>query len=206
MIPGTFLSIYVIFYTKKSEAPQGLLTFYSFVAFLMAIAWINWTSNCVVDLLKLFGFITGLPQALLSLTILAWGNSLGDMSADMAMTKKGFGEMGVTATMAGPIFNILVGQGISTTLTFLSHSSVKDPYISFSIFKSDGVTWNPSGTLPLTLILGEFGILVFLMFNALKNKFVLNFYISLMQAGLYLAFIIFLCVYSVVKDVQVGDG
>ena len=46
---------------------------------------------------------------MLSLTVLAWGNCLGDMASDVAMTKKGFGEMGVTATMAGPIFNVLVG-------------------------------------------------------------------------------------------------
>jgi sodium/potassium/calcium exchanger 6 len=75
----------------------------------MSIAWVNFTSNCVVDLLKLFGFITTLPQALLSLTVLSWGNSLGDVSADVALTKKGFGEMAITATMAGPLFNILVG-------------------------------------------------------------------------------------------------
>jgi Ca2+/Na+ antiporter len=31
------------------------------------------------------------------------------MSADTAMTRKGFGEMAITATMAGPIFNILIG-------------------------------------------------------------------------------------------------
>lgn len=53
--------------------------------------------------------MTGLPQSLLSLSILAWANSLGDLSADVAMTKKGFGEMAMTATVAGPVMNILVG-------------------------------------------------------------------------------------------------
>ena len=43
------------------------------------------------------------------MTVLSWGNSLGDVSADVALTKRGFGEMAITATMAGPIFNILVG-------------------------------------------------------------------------------------------------
>ena len=92
------------------------MTVYSLLAFLMSVAWINFAANGVVDLLKLFGFVTTLPQALLALTVLAWGNSLGDMASDIAMTKKGFGEMGVTATMAGPIFNVLVGQGLSTMI------------------------------------------------------------------------------------------
>ena len=60
--------------------------------------------------------ITGIPLSLFALTIIAWGNCLGDMSADVAMTKKGFGEMAIAGTMAGPIFNILMGQGLSLTI------------------------------------------------------------------------------------------
>jgi Ca2+/Na+ antiporter len=41
------------------------------------------------------------------------------MSADVAMTIKGYGEMAITGTMAGPIFNILMGQGASTTIKIL---------------------------------------------------------------------------------------
>ena len=79
----------------------------------MSIMWISFTSDIVVDLLQLFGFILGLPKPLLGLTLLAWGNCLGDMNANVAMTKRGFGEMAITGCMAGPIFNILVGMGAS---------------------------------------------------------------------------------------------
>ncbi len=103
----------------------------------MSIAWVNFTSNCVVDLLKLFGFITTLPQALLSLTVLSWGNSLGDVSADVALTKKGFGEMAITATMAGPLFNILVGQGLGTLLQILKDGDASKNKISYSLFSTD---------------------------------------------------------------------
>lgn len=72
----------------------------------------------------------------MSLTVLAWGNSLGDMSADTAMTKKGFGEMAITATMAGPIFNILVGQGISNFLLLVSapNGMIKS-FVNYSIYE-----------------------------------------------------------------------
>lgn len=139
MIPGSTFAIYVWFCTKKTVAPKNILTMYAFLAFLMSVAWINWTSNCVVDLIVIFGFITSLPQALLSLTVLAWGNSLGDMSADTAMTKKGFGEMAVTATMAGPIFNILMGQGLSSVATIFSTNESKlRAFIPYSIWMLDG--------------------------------------------------------------------
>ena len=74
------------------------------------------------------------------MTVLSWGNCLGDMSADVAMTKKGFGEMAVTATIAGPIFNILVGQGLSNLITIVNNkgASISDSYINFSLTNSNG--------------------------------------------------------------------
>ena len=45
----------------------------------------------------------------LGLTVLAWGNSVGDMSTNMAMARKGLANMAMTACYAGPVFNLLVG-------------------------------------------------------------------------------------------------
>lgn len=101
--------------------------------------------------------------------MLAWGNSLGDMSADTAMTKKGFGEMAVTATMAGPIFNVLMGQGLSSFFTLIgTKSGVTKAFIPYSIHQDDG-SINKVAVLPLTLLLSQFGILTILIVNALKN-------------------------------------
>tara|TARA_B110000285_G_C14947736_1_gene525176 strand:- start:213 stop:353 length:141 start_codon:yes stop_codon:yes gene_type:complete len=41
------------------------------------------------------------------------------MTADVAMTKRGYGEMAVTGTLAGPIFNILAGLGLGQTLSII---------------------------------------------------------------------------------------
>ena len=99
------------------------MTTYSILAFIMSIAWINMTSDWVVSMLKLFGYVTSIPFPLLQLTILAWGNCLGDMSADVAMTKKGFGEMAITATLAGPVFNTLVGISLSNFSSYAKNTS-----------------------------------------------------------------------------------
>ena len=47
----------------------------------------------------------------MGITILAWGNSMGDLSADVIMAKKGLANMAITACYAGPVFNILFGLG-----------------------------------------------------------------------------------------------
>ena len=91
-----------------------------------------------MDLLQLFGFITQLPEALLALTIISWGNCLGDMAADVAMTKKGFGEMAITGCIAGPEFNVLIGLGLTTVLSILKS---KDPFsstVEFALYDDKG--------------------------------------------------------------------
>ena len=126
IIPGSIMGFLILQKTKKTMAPNWLLNVFASLAFVQSIAWINFASDSIVDLLKLFGFILSLPQALLSLTVLAWGNCLGDLSADVAMTRKGFPEMAITATVAGPIFNILIGQGMATIIQILTYDRNPD--------------------------------------------------------------------------------
>jgi solute carrier family 24 (sodium/potassium/calcium exchanger), member 6 len=44
--------------------------------------------------------------------ISAWGNSMGDLSANLTMARKGLANMAMTACFAGPVFNILIGLGL----------------------------------------------------------------------------------------------
>ena len=52
----------------------------------------------------------------MGLTILAWGNSSQDLVANMTVARKGMSTMAITASFAGPVFNILVGLGIGMAL------------------------------------------------------------------------------------------
>tara|TARA_R110002050_G_scaffold184639_2_gene318263 strand:- start:489 stop:689 length:201 start_codon:yes stop_codon:yes gene_type:complete len=56
----------------------------------------------------------------MGLTILAWGNSVGDMVADITVAKKGFPSMALAATYGGPLFNLLLGFGIAITFEIMS--------------------------------------------------------------------------------------
>ena len=51
MIPGAILGAIIKFKTKVSEAPTRLLTVYSVLCFFMAVMWIQYTSNVIMDLL-----------------------------------------------------------------------------------------------------------------------------------------------------------
>ena len=118
-------------------------------------------------MLQLFNYVTGLPKTFFGLTILAWGNSLADMGADVAMTKKGFGEMAITGTQAGAVFNVLVGLGLGLTLKFLTSEARSVPY---TIWKQDG-SFNENAMLPLGLIVCELGILVVIFVGTIMRDY-----------------------------------
>jgi sodium/potassium/calcium exchanger 6 len=71
-------------------------------------------ANIIVDVLVMYECITGVSAALLGFTVLSWGNSVGDAIASVAISKKGFGEMAFTGCIAGPVFNLLLGLGLTT--------------------------------------------------------------------------------------------
>lgn len=64
-----------------------------------------------VGLIGYLGILAKIDHTVLGLTVLAWGNSLGDLSTDLAMAKRGLSNMAITACFAGPMFNLLVALG-----------------------------------------------------------------------------------------------
>lgn len=54
----------------------------------------------------------------MGLTVLAWGNASQDMVANMTVARKGLSTMAITASFAGPVFNILIGLGIGLSLLY----------------------------------------------------------------------------------------
>ena len=100
----------------ESKQPPSLSIFWLFQvwSFIMSIMWIYMLSNILVDVLVMYECITGISAALLGLTVLSWGNSVGDAVASFSISKKGLGEMAFTGCIAGPLFNLLLGLGITT--------------------------------------------------------------------------------------------
>ncbi|KAK5663264.1 hypothetical protein OQA88_3691 [Cercophora sp. LCS_1] len=83
-----------------------------FLGFVISIAWISTVAGEVVGVLKAFGVILGISEAILGLTIFAVGNSLGDLVADVTVARLGFPVMALAACFGGPMLNILLGVGI----------------------------------------------------------------------------------------------
>ena len=53
---------------------------------------------------------------LAEITVLAWGNSIGDFIADTALARAGNPRMGAAGCFGGPLFNLLIGAAVPLTI------------------------------------------------------------------------------------------
>lgn len=120
------MALAIRFLTYQTVPPRWLNFIYSLLATFMSIMWVSLASDLVIECVTILGVIINAPEILLLFTLLSVGNCVGDMNANIAMTKKGFGEMAVTASLAGPIFIMYVAIGTSILLAVSSSSSGDD--------------------------------------------------------------------------------
>ncbi|KAI9893649.1 MAG: hypothetical protein M1814_006445 [Vezdaea aestivalis] len=91
--------------------PKRWRTLACTLGFIVSIAWISSIASEVVGVLKAFGVILGISDAILGLTVFAVGNSLGDLVADITVARLGHPVMALAACFGGPMLNILLGIG-----------------------------------------------------------------------------------------------
>lgn len=104
-------SLAVLHFLTEREPPKTERIHVVVVAFVMSVFWISTIAGELLSCLATLGSLLKLPPAILGLTVLAWGNSVGDLVADVALAKAGHPEMAVAGCFAGPMFNMLVGLG-----------------------------------------------------------------------------------------------
>ncbi len=125
---GGCMSLFIALTTKRSEAPSSFIfqCIWTIMAFVMCIVWISFFADELVVCLTALGNILEIPSGLLGITILAWGNGIGDYCTNLAIAKQGYGAMAIAGSNAGPIFNILIGFGIS--LFYSTSIQYPEPY------------------------------------------------------------------------------
>jgi len=77
-----------------------------------------------VSLLSAIGKVSGISEALLGATVLAWGNSVGDFVSNTVVAREGNPNMAIAACFAGPMMNLLVGTSFGLMLHIAEHGPV----------------------------------------------------------------------------------
>ncbi|XP_021742427.1 cation/calcium exchanger 5-like [Chenopodium quinoa] len=120
-------SLAILHYIVEKEPPKTEQIHVVLVAFVMSVFWISNVAGELLNCLGALGKILNLPPSILGLTVLAWGNSVGDLVADVAVAKAGQPALAMAGCFAGPMFNMLIGLG--TALMIQTAKFYPEPYV-----------------------------------------------------------------------------
>lgn len=95
----------IVFFTSNPNSPPIYYPAFSLLAFVVSCCWIYSLASEVVALLETLGFLLNVSEAILGLTVLAWGNSVGDLIANVAMARHGYQRMAISACFGGPLLS-----------------------------------------------------------------------------------------------------
>ncbi|KDR76331.1 hypothetical protein GALMADRAFT_226030 [Galerina marginata CBS 339.88] len=134
LIVGLIVGALVVIYMDRGNSVTARMARCS-MGFTVAIVWIMAIADEVVNVLQTFGFIFGLSDAIIGLTIFAVGNSLADLVANMSVAV--FAPiMGFSACFGGPMLNILLGVGVSGSYIIHQTSQPYSLKLSTTLFVS----------------------------------------------------------------------
>ncbi|KAI4301015.1 hypothetical protein L6164_034334 [Bauhinia variegata] len=163
--------------TKSSSPPRTCLFPWLAGGFAMSVTWTYIIAEELVSLLISLGYIIGVSPSILGLTVLAWGNSLGDLIANSAMAMNGGADgaqIAISGCYAGPMFNILMGLGFPLVLSAWSeypkpYEIPKDPSLFETLlFLIGGLLWAlvilPKKSMKLDKSLGAGLLTIYLCF------------------------------------------
>jgi len=193
MLLGAFFSAAIYADTQDSVTTRTTLPrcypVLVILAFASSVVWMDLVAGELVALMEAVGIALGISTAILGLTVLALGNSVGDLVADLAVARAGQAKMAVATCFGSPLLNDILGLGIA--LLVATAGSYPEPFrggkitnglyvawsflvasllMSLAVFHSRGYTSSRAYTYALfalyatfvvVSILGEVGVFIF---------------------------------------------
>ncbi|GIX84388.1 hypothetical protein CEXT_432212 [Caerostris extrusa] len=120
-----------VFFTSTCDEPPIYHCVYGYFGFATSVIWVYLIASEIVSLLQTIGIVFKLSDTILGLTVLAWGNSIGDFISNLSVARQGYPRMGISACYGGPLFKyplpnsknyLLLGIGIPYTVIIAKNS------------------------------------------------------------------------------------
>lgn len=180
------LSLLLYYQSSKIELSNYPILI-SIFTLIMSLIWIWFIANILISLLMTIANLININQSFLGMTLLTYGNSISDLMLNLSLVKIGYGEMALSGSISGPLFNLLIGLGIP-----LIRLNIKKGGINIDIFNKN----NSIGIICLALLIGN---LITLGIQAKKDNYHLNIKLAIIRFVFYFLFFIIICFITFMK-------
>lgn len=136
---GALLGMMIFSMCGDGPETPWIYPLFTFIAKVSSCIWLAFLAAELTDVVKALGLALGIPTALLGITVVAWGNSLGDLLACLAVSRAGDMRMAIVGIFSSPLFSNLVGFGLSALATAAAHGGravIFNPHDMSSSFKT----------------------------------------------------------------------
>lgn len=155
----------------------------SIFTLILSIIWIWFIANILIELLIAISTLINIPDSFLGITLLTYGNSLPDLMLNLSLVKLGYGEMALSGSIAGPLFNLLIGLGLP-----LIKLNIKYGKIKIDLFNKDNII----SFISLGFLFGD---LVALTIMGKLVNYRLNIKIAIVSFIIYFIYSALICIF-----------
>ncbi|QEU59694.1 hypothetical protein KDRO_C02150 [Kluyveromyces lactis] len=147
----------LMFFKWKLTVKEKYISLFGFV---LSISSISFVVGLVLDILTNWAETFNLSEAILGLTVFAWGNSIGDLVSNVTFTRIGVLEIALGSCFGSPLLYFLFGVGVDGMLVLLQReypegTGIWSRHIDFDVNR--GLVFNCIG------IVIAFGIFIFVV-------------------------------------------
>lgn len=94
-----------VYFTSRTDCPPKYHVTFAAGSFIGSVCVIYTVAKEVVCVMKVMGIISDMTDSMVGLSILAWGNSVGDLFSNVALAKQGYQQMAFAACFGGPMLS-----------------------------------------------------------------------------------------------------
>lgn len=174
------LTFVFYFFTSKYQIPNYPI-FICIFTLILSIIWIWFCANILIELLIAISKLINIPDSFLGITLLTYGNSLPDLMLNLSLVKIGYGEMALSGSITGPLFNVLIGLGLPLIKLIIKFGKIE---IDF---------FNKNNIISIICLLFSIANVMTLGILAKSVNYRLNIKIAIISFLFYFTFFVLLC-------------
>ena len=160
------------------------------IALVISILWIYSVTNILMDMITCIRILlpVNLSESFLTMTVLAFGNSLPDFIVNCSLAKNGYAEMALSGSIGAPAFGLLFGFGMS-----LIRKSMQNKFkpFEFDLFKK-----NVDNYIILSAMGNLYLLLITYIIFGIVQKFNLTRLVSLFGYSIYIIYFGFIVYFA----------